>query len=753
MEQMFASISPARILRTGLFFLITLVAWSFFASQAHAANRYWVGRQVQPDVNYPGARNWESAQNWSTTPKGTAGATVPGASDIAIFNFSGSGNTVLLHSNVSVGGLSMTNAFTGTFLQGTGALNIGSDGFRMGSGTFVGSGALRINGAGLTQTGGIIKQGYGAVGTVHTMSGDFLKSGSKSFYTNTGTLVLDGAADQNLQLDRAVLRNLTLENSGGSTDDDIIVSSGSLALSGALTVTLGNLDLTTNSIAMIVERGITLADAAQATLASNTTIHASGTILINDAATISMSTGTLILNDDSDQSVDLDGQSIYNLTINNAGGGSNDDVSIDGGRLMVANDLTVTLGNLDLDTNNSISAITGSLRIADTAQATMLVDQTLSIGSFFVKKPAGGFTASGGTVILNGTNQTVSGAITFYNLRKVLTTVGGYTLSFYPQNTYTVSNTATLKGVSSTSTLKLRSASGGVKWTLAATTSPTLQYLDVKDSTATVSTDCIDCTDSGNNTNWTFSASLSDSDSSSSSTTTTSGGGGGGRRAGATATTTTTTPTDESEEEEVVATPSNLEVEVNGKMVSFTDVKTNEWFASYVEAVINAGIASGYKDANGNLTGRFGPGNPVTYAEIAKMALETAGKNVDSVQGMSANESAKGQWSEKYIKLAEDLNLSVYGSGLNVNDAATRGAVIQTVLEALGIVMNKDGLDYGDVSASHKNAAAIATATKLGIISGDTDAEGNLTGTFRPDASINRAEVSKIFSMIFELGL
>src|SRR3989338_8513424 len=70
-------------------------------------------------------------------------------------------------------------------------------------------------------------------------------------------------------------------------------------------ITLGNLDLTTNSQTMNVERGITLADAAQATLTTNSNVTASGTILVNDAATLTVTAGTWTLNDDSDQAVGL----------------------------------------------------------------------------------------------------------------------------------------------------------------------------------------------------------------------------------------------------------------------------------------------------------------------------------------------------------------------------------------------------------------------------------------------------------------
>ena len=121
------------------------------------------------------------------------------------------------------------------------------------------------------------------------------------------------------------------------------------------------------------------------------------------------------------------------------------------------------------------------------------------------------------------------------------------------------------------------------------------------------------------------------------------------------------------------------------------------------------------------------------------------------MSGTPDNRSAKRGWSKKYIKLAENLKLSVYGGRLNVNTPATRGAVVQTVLEAAGIEIGDMPGDYKDVRSSHEHANAIGTATALGIVSGDTDRRGNLKGTFRPNDSVNRAEVAKIIANVLEI--
>ncbi len=61
-------------------------------------------------------------------------------------------------------------------------------------------------------------------------------------------------------------------------------------------------------------------------------------------------------------------------------------------------------------------------------------------------------------------------------------------------------------------------------------------------------------------------------------------------------------------------------------------------------------------------------------------------------------------------------------------------------------------ITFADLPASHPYYKAIVLFARLGIVSGDTDAKGNLTGKVRPNAPINRAEVAKIFSKLIEKG-
>ncbi|MDD5742839.1 MAG: S-layer homology domain-containing protein [Candidatus Peribacteraceae bacterium] len=235
--------------------------------------------------------------------------------------------------------------------------------------------------------------------------------------------------------------------------------------------------------------------------------------------------------------------------------------------------------------------------------------------------------------------------------------------------------------------------------------------------------------------------------SSSTTATSTSGQSGGGRRGGgggSTVTSGTTGATQASGESaaEGGALPEvrgNLAVVINGKTVVMRDVPVTQWYAPFVLALVQSGVINGYRDAAGNPTGEFKPGNSVTYAEIAKMAVEAAG--LAPLNKTPDTRSARGQWSAGYIAALEDVGVSVFTSpSLNVNAPAPRGAVLQIILETYGqTIPDARGGVYSDVATDIPHAGAIESATEAGIVSGD---DGR--STFRPNAPINRAETSKI---------
>ncbi|MFH0851374.1 MAG: hypothetical protein V1876_01355, partial [Candidatus Peregrinibacteria bacterium] len=269
-------------------------------SVAEAANRFWIGSKTA-------SNQYENPINWSTSMGGAGGQDAPTAADDAFFmnNLSGSsllGKNAWIKSRAIMNGLVINQNMTGTIiLGGTGSLNFGSKGIRMGSGRLIG-GTGNISGSGsFTQSGGIVRMGPGNL----YLSGSLaISKGAGSSYTefvSTGTLVFNSRiADQNFTVGATVnntsFKNLTLNNTAGGTADDIIASGTPLKLSGALLITQGNLDLDTSNVALQVESGVTLAANAQATLTSDANITASGHIVAGAGAAFVLSSNTFTLN-------------------------------------------------------------------------------------------------------------------------------------------------------------------------------------------------------------------------------------------------------------------------------------------------------------------------------------------------------------------------------------------------------------------------------------------------------------------------
>lgn len=183
----------------------------------------------------------------------------------------------------------------------------------------------------------------------------------------------------------------------------------------------------------------------------------------------------------------------------------------------------------------------------------------------------------------------------------------------------------------------------------------------------------------------------------------------------------------------------------NGESVTLRDVPGGEWFAPFVASVTKVGIMAGYRDAEGNPSGLFGPGNPVTVAELAKIAHSIAGMTeLSGVQ--SSNPLAQEGWFTGVMASAEGRGWRLYADGtVDPLRGATRGEVLVTLLQALDVPVEwQKGNVFSDVTVKTPYASVIETAARAGIVSGTDD--GNGGKRFSPDAPINRAELAKILS-------
>lgn len=196
----------------------------------------------------------------------------------------------------------------------------------------------------------------------------------------------------------------------------------------------------------------------------------------------------------------------------------------------------------------------------------------------------------------------------------------------------------------------------------------------------------------------------------------------------------------------------HMQTEVGGQAITFTDVPVDAWFSPFVKTASNRGFLSGYRDEGGNLTGRFGPANNVTLAELAKIAHEIGSMNELEISGAPRNPLAIGQWHTRYIVSAEQRGWLVFQDPTaDLNRPATRGEVMITLLQGLDLPMQwaKGGM-FKDVTPQTPYAHAIETIARANVVSGSTDTQGNSTGFFYPENTVTRAELSRILINAYE---
>ena len=160
--------------------------------------------------------------------------------------------------------------------------------------------------------------------------------------------------------------------------------------------------------------------------------------------------------------------------------------------------------------------------------------------------------------------------------------------------------------------------------------------------------------------------------------------------------------------------------------VSFSDVPEDSWFYTDVMTLAESGVIGGYPD------GTYRPTKKVTTGEALKMILLAA--------GYPEPEPAASHWARGYLNFAiEQGFLTRYEdiSDLDVN--MTRGMLAKLAANALGL---SDPGTYGTFTDT--DSVYVEALYAAGIVGGYPD------GTYRPDASVSRAEIAAIVNRIYQ---
>lgn len=114
-------------------------------------------------------------------------------------------------------------------------------------------------------------------------------------------------------------------------------------------------------------------------------------------------------------------------------------------------------------------------------------------------------------------------------------------------------------------------------------------------------------------------------------------------------------------------TPDEPEEEIS---VEFPDVRTGDWFYSYVAELVGGGVINGFDD------GTFRPSENVTWGQALKLVLLSA--------GFSEQERLeKGHWASGYLKFAEDKGYVAKGSVASLDDSISRNEIADLAAAAL----------------------------------------------------------------------
>lgn len=159
--------------------------------------------------------------------------------------------------------------------------------------------------------------------------------------------------------------------------------------------------------------------------------------------------------------------------------------------------------------------------------------------------------------------------------------------------------------------------------------------------------------------------------------------------------------------------------------ISFSDVPETSWFYEDVMTLSESGVISGYPD------GTYRPTKKVSTGEALKMILLAA--------GYPEPEQVSSHWARGYLNFAIEQGFLVRYqdiSDLDVN--MTRGLVAKLAANALGL---SDPGTYGTFTDT--DSVYVEALYAAGIVGGYPD------GTFRPDASVSRAEIAAIVNRIY----
>lgn len=165
------------------------------------------------------------------------------------------------------------------------------------------------------------------------------------------------------------------------------------------------------------------------------------------------------------------------------------------------------------------------------------------------------------------------------------------------------------------------------------------------------------------------------------------------------------------------------------KTMSFTDVKSSDWYYDSVKSLYESGVI------NGTTATTFSPKGTVTLGQALKMILLAAGYEEQA--------PTTTHWASGYYRLAAKNNFLPSGMTLTLDQTINRLQIAQIIVRVLDLKRTGSGNPFSDTTDS-----AALILYDHGIFTGAP--EGNKL-MFHPQSSITRAEISAVILRTYQL--
>ena len=333
----------------------------------------------------------------------------------------------------SGGALNINGSYTnnGTFTDSGGTVTFNGAGAQALAGTMTGS--SDFNHVSITNTGGTVSLSnhFAAAGNFTIGAGATFSQGSTNNITLTGDTILIAdtgtftkASGGGILIMDGVSDNQTFQDANTDAEEDmgnvqIGQSPGTTKLksdfaASSLTILTGD-TFETHGWEVDISGAIdcqgscvfNLTDSAPNNEGNGTIVTVGGNWTMSATGTFTPSTDSRVEPDGTaDQTVSTGGKAFYNFYANNAGASDAVDDVIVTGTFTVSGALTVNDGELDLETNDPATAVTGAVTINSNGELNASSTGSCTVGGSWTN--TGTFTANSGTVTFNGTSAAAS---------------------------------------------------------------------------------------------------------------------------------------------------------------------------------------------------------------------------------------------------------------------------------------------------------------------------------------------------------